>query len=941
MTSGTRIPTWKERKNNKRREWRRRAIAAKIFAGLRMYGNYKLPKHCDNNEVLKSRCNEAGWTVEPDGTTYRNLRMEESGGDERDSSEEISLLAEELIQLSIKRSMVVPNEKLTLICSVWTKKTFNPESMKAQLRSIWKTKEKFEIQTAGQNLFLIVFDQEEDLEMIMEGRPWLFRKYLILFERLSNSIDRDQIRLTSLPYWIKFGPVLLEFDKRTFCTLLEVHSEELSASYIRNSKEKSGFNKENDSIVTKGIIKGGKILENWKEGFKEQGGIYNMVELGKPIGDNKKNRKSYRNHQTIKLEKVRYSKSEIAQEASKCHCPLLIYTDYDTEHSGNHPFHFETWWTLEETTEQVIKEIWESDSEPLMVKIEKPQNRLKTWAQLNRNKKEGRRKKLTIELEILLNKERDDETMAMIIDTKIHLNMEIDKDEMYWEQKARANWLQLGDKNSAYFHKFANQGKVLEGIEESISNETELLSPFGEEEIWIASKGIGPTKAPGPNGFPTLFFQRAEWDFVKEVMLKMGFARKWVDLIMKCITTAFYAVITNGRKGSNFQPTRGVRQGDPLSPFLFLICSEGFSYLMRTTKKNGFIRGAKASKRGPEITHLLFADDCIMFSEATDKGARIMKDILKEYESCSGQCVNFNKSTIFYSSNTSREKREEVSTMLGVKSSTSLEKYLGLSNVVGRVSLLSIGGKKELVNEEYISVSGSSFVDRKKNVAKVFKAKHFSESDFINSSLGNTCSYVWRSIWATKEALEKGLVWRVGTGTSISVNEDAWILNYANFRLSSGGYYSQFDKVSELINSYDRDWNRDLIVNTFQEETAELILQIPLALKPHEDFLAWSGKPSVEFSVRSTYKLLQKFNEWLTKVFALLPLEKCRIYCGVLWAIWGDRNSRIHYKKGVVVRNKNGLILTTITYLHNDVASAFAAEAIACHRATQIALEMN
>ncbi|KAI9185612.1 hypothetical protein LWI29_020877 [Acer saccharum] len=71
MTSGSRLPTWKERENNKRRERRRRAIAAKIFAGLRMYGNYKLPKHCDNNEVLKALCNEAGWTVELDGTTYR------------------------------------------------------------------------------------------------------------------------------------------------------------------------------------------------------------------------------------------------------------------------------------------------------------------------------------------------------------------------------------------------------------------------------------------------------------------------------------------------------------------------------------------------------------------------------------------------------------------------------------------------------------------------------------------------------------------------------------------------------------------------------------------------------------------------------------------------------------------------------------------------------
>lgn len=75
MTSGTRMPTWKERENNKKRERRRRAIAAKIYAGLRMYGNYKLPKHCDNNEVLKALCNEAGWTVEEDGTTYRKVKV--------------------------------------------------------------------------------------------------------------------------------------------------------------------------------------------------------------------------------------------------------------------------------------------------------------------------------------------------------------------------------------------------------------------------------------------------------------------------------------------------------------------------------------------------------------------------------------------------------------------------------------------------------------------------------------------------------------------------------------------------------------------------------------------------------------------------------------------------------------------------------------------------
>ncbi|KAA3470617.1 reverse transcriptase [Gossypium australe] len=139
--------------------------------------------------------------------------MDEGGGVERESSE-ISLLADELIQLSIEKSLVVPSDKPTLICSVWTKKHFNTESLRAQLKSIWKTKRKFDIQMVGQNLFLIVFDLEEDLESIMEGRPWLFRKFLILFDRLINPIERDLICLTSSPYWIKIGPCPPEFDKK-------------------------------------------------------------------------------------------------------------------------------------------------------------------------------------------------------------------------------------------------------------------------------------------------------------------------------------------------------------------------------------------------------------------------------------------------------------------------------------------------------------------------------------------------------------------------------------------------------------------------------------------------------------------------------------------------------------------------------------------------------
>ncbi|KAA3466904.1 non-ltr retroelement reverse transcriptase [Gossypium australe] len=171
-----------------------------------------------------------------------------------------------------------------------------------------------------------------------------------------------------------------------------------------------------------------------------------------------------------------------------------------------------------------------------MNKLKNLQIGLKKWANAIKRKKGELKKRLTKELEVFLMEDREHGALAKIIDTKIHLNMEIEKDEVYWEQRARANWLQCGDRNTTYFHDgkeiiddpglqeaaktyfenmftskaVANPSKVLEGIEGSISHETSegLQSPFKEEEVQMALKGMGSTKAPGPDGFPALFFQK-------------------------------------------------------------------------------------------------------------------------------------------------------------------------------------------------------------------------------------------------------------------------------------------------------------------------------------------------------------------------------------------------------------------------------------------------
>lgn len=115
-------------------------------------------------------------------------------------NDSISLLEEEFTKLSIKSSLVQSLDKPTLICLVWTKKSYNPDSFRAQLQNIWKTKKKFDIRVVGRNLFLIAFEEEEDLELILKGRLWMFRKHLILFDKLHEPIERSKIGLHLSPF---------------------------------------------------------------------------------------------------------------------------------------------------------------------------------------------------------------------------------------------------------------------------------------------------------------------------------------------------------------------------------------------------------------------------------------------------------------------------------------------------------------------------------------------------------------------------------------------------------------------------------------------------------------------------------------------------------------------------------------------------------------------
>ncbi|CAA7057125.1 unnamed protein product [Microthlaspi erraticum] len=108
-------------------------------------------------------------------------------------------------------------------------------------------------------------------------------------------------------------------------------------------------------------------------------------------------------------------------------------------------------------------------------------------------------------------------------------------------------------------------------------------------------------------------YDRLEWGFVTTVMERMGFHPKWVNWILQCISTVSYTFLINGAAQGKVTPQRGIRQGDPLSPFIFILCGEVLSGLCRNALINGTMAGIRISRGSPRINHLLFANDTMFF----------------------------------------------------------------------------------------------------------------------------------------------------------------------------------------------------------------------------------------------------------------------------------------------------------------------------------------
>lgn len=172
-------------------------------------------------------------------------------------------------------------------------------------------------------------------------------------------------------------------------------------------------------------------------------------------------------------------------------------------------------------------------------------------------------------------------------------------------------------------------------------------------------------------------YDKISWSYIREVLKAYGFDHNWIRWVVALVTTASCSILLNGSPSRTFKPSRGLRQRDPLSPFLFILMMEGLGRVIISAKEEGRIQGLRLTPNGDTLTHQQFVDDTMLQGTPTVKEAKSFKQILFDLTMAAGTEVILTKSKVFVF-NTDISIQRNLSRILGFQRDNLPSKYLGI-----------------------------------------------------------------------------------------------------------------------------------------------------------------------------------------------------------------------------------------------------------------------
>ncbi|XP_072071612.1 uncharacterized protein [Arachis hypogaea] len=357
---------------------------------------------------------------------------------------------------------------------------------------------------------------------------------------------------------------------------------------------------------------------------------------------------------------------EVLSRSHSDHCPLLIRCQGVPIKKGNRPFRFQAAWATHPDYKAIVQKSWDSTDFGIHRKLLGVQEASLEFNStvfgnifIKKRELEGYLNRIQRKMEadndpILKHKEEE---------LRAEYNIVLAQEELLWYQKSRDQWVRYGDRNTSFFHmqtilrRKSNKVHGLLVSDGSWSDDPEVLQrevvhffknifcstkpvevncmgeipmpslsqdacdnlskPVTMLEVKEALDNMSSFKAPGPDGFQIFFFKEY-WDVVGHEASNLS-------------------ILWNGNRLDSFQPRRGLRQGDPISPYLFVLCMERLACFISKQVDEGIWDGVAVSRGGPRVSHLMFADDLLLFCKAKKSQVQNVVHTLELFCKASGR----------------------------------------------------------------------------------------------------------------------------------------------------------------------------------------------------------------------------------------------------------------------------------------------------------------